>query len=215
MAKVAPSLLSADFSKLNQWLPFLEEAEVDMVQWDIMDNKYVPNFGNKLEDIGFFRKKTKLFFDCHLMVQKPLDYLKQLQDFSADSVTFHVETVKEPKNAIKQIRDFGFGVGISANNKIPVKKILPFIGEVNIALVMSVQAGFGGQGFIFESLEKVKALRKLIDKERHNCEVQIDGGINLETGKLAVDAGVDILVAGSFIFKSKSPKEAILALKSL
>lgn len=215
MAKVAPSLLSADFKKIKSWLPELENAKTDMVQFDIMDNKYVPNFGNKIEDIKLLRPKTKLFFDCHLMIQKPLDLLKTLKEFGADSATFHVETAKNPLAAIKAIRAAGLGAGIAVNNGVPVEKILPYVGKVDIALVMSVQAGFGGQKFIPASLEKVRVLRKKIDSEKLACEIQIDGGIGLETGKMAVDAGADILVAGSFVFSHKSPKEAILALKKL
>ncbi|MEK6941512.1 MAG: ribulose-phosphate 3-epimerase [archaeon] len=215
MVKVAPSLLSADFSKIGEWLPVLEAAKTDMLQWDIMDNKYVPNFGNKIEDIKLLRPKTKLFFDCHLMVQKPLEYLKQLKEFGADSATFHVETVKDPLLAIKKIREHGLGAGIAVNNGVPVEKIFPFLGKVDIALVMSVQAGFGGQGFIPSSLEKVRALRKKIGKKGLSCEIQVDGGIDLKTGKMAVEAGADILVAGSFVFRHKSPKEAVLALKRL
>lgn len=215
LVKVAPSLLSADFSKIGKWLPQLEAAKADMVQWDIMDNIYVPNLGNKLSDIKLLRPKTKIFFDCHLMAQKPLGYLKQLKDSGADSATFHVETLKDPLLAIKKIREAGLGAGIAVNNGVPVEKIFPFLGKVDIALVMSVQAGFGGQSFISSSLEKVKSLRKKIGKEGLSCEIQIDGGIDLKTGKLAVDAGADILVAGSFVFRHKSPKEAILALKKL
>lgn len=215
MVKVVPSMLSVDFSRVKEWLPQLEEAGADMFQWDIMDNKYVPNFGNNVEDIEFLRPQTSVFFDCHLMVQKPLKMLGQLNEFGADSATFHVETVKDPLKAIKEIRSNGLGVGIAVNNGIGVEKIFPFLVHCDIALVMSVEAGFGGQKFIENSLEKVRVLRKKIDEEKLDCAIQIDGGINLETGKKAVKAGVDILVAGSFIFKHESPKGAILSLKRL
>ncbi|MBI2597941.1 MAG: ribulose-phosphate 3-epimerase [Candidatus Diapherotrites archaeon] len=215
MPLVAPSLLFADFNRTKHWLPQLEEAGADMLQWDIMDNRYVPNTGNKIKDIKFLRPKTRIFFDCHLMVLKPQKYFKKLQDFGADSITFHVETTKDPKNTIKKICDLGMGTGIALNNDLDVKKIFPFLPFVDIALVMSVQAGFGSQEFIPSSLEKVKILRKKINKEKLCCKIQIDGGINLQTGAKAVNAGADILVAGSFVFKHKNPKEAVLALKKL
>ncbi|MBI4044922.1 MAG: ribulose-phosphate 3-epimerase [Candidatus Diapherotrites archaeon] len=215
MAKVGVSILSADFKKANEWLSEIEKGKPDMVQWDIMDGKYVPNRGVDLENIPLLRKKTKLFFDCHLMVEKPREYFHVLKNSGADSATFHVETVKEPDRVIEKIRSLGLGAGIAANNMIPVEKIIPFLGKVDIALVMTVEAGFGGQAFLPSTLEKVHVLRKLIDEQRFDCEIQVDGGIDLETGRKCVEAGADILIAGSFIFRQESISEAIKKLKSL
>lgn len=215
MAKVGLSVLSADFNKINEWLPLVEKGKLDMIQWDIMDNKYVPNTGVELKNIPLVRKKTKLFFDIHLMVEKPHEYFSTLKNSGADSLTFHVETEKYPESAIKKIRDLGLGVGIAVNNKIGVEKIIPFLPYVDIALVMTVEAGFGGQSFISSALDKVKVLRKEIDEKGYDCEIQVDGGINLETGKKCVEAGADILIAGSFVFKQDYIPKAIRALKKL
>lgn len=216
MVKVAPSVLSADFTKIDTWLAEFGKAKADMIQWDIMDNRFVPNTGVDTKWIPVVRKKTKIFFDCHLMVQKPQTHFGKLKKMGADSLTFHAEAAKDPAKIIREIRRLGLGAGIAINAGTPAEKIIPFLYNVDIALVMSVNAGFGGQKFLQESLEKIKKIRKQIDKEKLPCLVQIDGGINLETGKKAVDAGADILVAGSFVFKyEKGIKQAILDLKRL
>lgn len=215
MTKVGVSVLSADFKKAKEWLSEIEKGKPDMIQWDIMDNKYVPNTGVDLKNISLLRKKTNLFFDCHLMVEKPQEYFSVLKNFGVDSLTFHVETAKYPESTIKKIRDLGLGVGIAVNNKIPVEEIIPFLGKTDIALVMTVEAGFGGQAFLSSALDKVRVLRKEIDEQGFDCEIQVDGGINLETGKKCVEAGADILVAGSFIFRQKSISKAIQDLKGL
>ncbi len=216
MIKVVPSVLSADFSKINKWLPEFEKAKADMIQWDIMDNMFVPNFGVDLKWIPILREKTKLFFDCHLMVEKPETYFEKLANMDVESITFHIETVKNPNETIKQIRDLGIGAGIAVNDGTSVDKILPFLHKVDIALVMTVKAGFGGQKFIETNLKKIEKIASQIKKEDMICEIQVDGGVNLETAKKAVLAGADILVAGSFVFThKKGPKEAILELKNL
>ncbi len=215
MVKVAPSVLSADFSKIDEWLPAFESAKADMIQWDIMDNRFVPNTGVDMKWIPVLREKTRLFFDCHLMVEKPETYFEALNDYGADSITFHVEASKKPLETIQKIRDLGLGAGIAINAKTKPEKIIPFLHKVDLALVMSVNAGVGGQKFIPGALQKVKKLDKEIKKEDMLCEIQVDGGINLETGKKAVAAGAEILVAGSFVFKYGSITDAITKLKRL
>ena len=215
MAKVGVSVLSADFSKVKEWLPQLEKAKPEMIQWDVMDNKYVPNSGVPIEEIKKLRPKTKLFFDVHLMVQQPEKYFNQLKGYGADSLTFHVETSNNPKKTIKEIRGLGLGAGIAVNNKISAEKISPFLSKVDLALVMTVEAGFGGQNFIEKNLSKVKLLREAIDKEGLNCEIQVDGGINAETGKKSVEAGADILIAGSYVIKSGDIPKRVQTLKNL
>ena len=150
------------------------------------------------------------------MVEKPQKYFEELYKNDVESITFHVEAVTDPLKTIKEIRDFGLGAGIAINAKTGPAKIIPFLHKVDIALVMSVDAGLGGQKFLSSALEKIKKINKEIKKEDMLCEIQVDGGINLETGKKAIAAGADILVAGSFVFKhEKGVKEAVLGLKKL
>ncbi len=215
MPKITPSVLNADFSKMTEWLPQFEQAKADAVHWDIMDNEFVPNSEVKWSWILELRPKTKLPFDCHLMVKEPEDYVGKMAGIGADSITFHVEAANHPAKVIQQIRGEGMKTGIAINCQTPTEKILPLLEKVDVALVMSVNAGFGGQSFLSEALEKITLLKKRVEKEKLGCEIQVDGGINLETGKQAVQAGADILVAGSFVFKYKSVKDAILELKGL
>ncbi|HZX20538.1 MAG TPA: ribulose-phosphate 3-epimerase [archaeon] len=216
MAIVAASVLDADFSKWKEWLPKLEEAKVDRIQWDLMDNKYVPNKGIDAKWIPELRKKTKIFFETHHMVEKPEKYVTEFSEMGSQLFIFHVETTKEPQKLIEQIKENGMKVGIAVNNKTPIEKIFPYLNKVDIALVMTVEAGFGGQSFIEQNLEKVKVLRKKIDKEGLDCLIEVDGGVNTKTAPKCVEAGVDILVSGGGIFKHpKGIAEAVKELKSL
>lgn len=215
MPQIAPSVLNADFSKLEEWLPQFEKAGADAVHWDLMDNEFVPNTGVKWNWILELRPKTKLPFDCHLMVKEPEIYIGKMAGMGADSITFHVEAAPHPEKIIQQIRGEGLKTGIAINAQTPAEKIVPFLDRVDLALVMSVHAGFGGQSFLLEALEKIALLKKTVEQENLDCKIQVDGGINPETGKKAVQAGADILVAGSFVFKYKTVLDAILELKRL
>lgn len=218
MVKIAPSVLSADFSKTDTWLAQFEQATVDCIHWDVMDNAFVPNRGVNWNWILETRPKTKLPFDCHLMVKEPEVYIAKMAGMGADSITFHVEATKSEKQTIELIektKNLGLKCGIAIDAQTPPEKIIPFLGKADVALVMSVQAGFGGQSFLPQALEKIKKLQSIIEKEKWMCEIQVDGGITLQTGKQAVAAGADILVAGSFVFKYKTVKDAILELKQL
>ena len=216
MVKVIASVLNADFSKKKEWLPQLNESEIDGIQWDIMDNKYVPNTGIEKQLIGELRPQTKLFFESHLMVVDPENYLEEMAELGTQLLTFHIETTNNPKNIIKEINDFGMSAGIAINNKTPAEKIFPHLDKVDLSLVMSVEAGFGGQKFNPLALEKISLLRKKIDEEAIACEIEVDGGIKFETAKECVKAGADILVSGTGIFKhQKGIKEAIKEMKEL
>jgi len=216
MVKIAASVLNADFLKWQEWLPQLEEAGVDRIQWDIMDNKYVPNSGVNKKLLGELRPKTKIFFESHHMVLEPEKEVEEFAKLGSDMFIFHIETTKQPLKLIEQIEKHKMKVGVAVNNKTEVEKIFPYLDKVDLCLVMTVEAGFGGQDFIEKNLVKIKALRKKIDEEALECEVEIDGGVDAETGKKAVDAGVDILVSGSGVFKHpKGILEAVKELKSL
>jgi len=201
MAKVAASVLDADFSKQGQWLKELEKARVDRIHWDIMDNRFVPNKGVPEYRIGEARKKTGLFFESHLMVEEPETYVSDFSIMGSDLLTFHVETTDKPMKMITHIRTAEMKAGICVNNKTPVEEVFPYLVNCDLVLVMSVDAGFGGQKFNEKAIEKISALRKKIDSEELECEIEVDGGINEETGRLAVHAGADILASGSYLFR--------------
>ncbi len=214
MAKVAASVLDADFSKWREWLPKL--SKVDRIQFDIMDNKFVPNKGLDKKRISELRPKTKLFFESHLMVENPETYVQEFAELGNQLLIFHIEATNKPLAIIEQIEEHGMKTGIAINNQTEAKTIFPYLDKVDLALVMSVQAGFGGQKFNALALQKIRALRKKIDSEELECEIEVDGGINLETAKQCAEAGVDVLVAGTGIFRNpKGVEKAIEELKRL
>jgi len=216
MVKVAPSVLNADFEKKESWLKEFEEAKIDRIHWDIMDNKYVPNKGVAKEKISELRPFTKFSFESHLMVENPEEYVEEFADAGNNSFIFHIETTKKPLELIKKIRTAGMKAGICINNKTSVNEVIPFLNKIDLVLVMSVEAGFGGQKFNSESIEKISVLRKKIDSEAIQCEIEVDGGINAETGKKVVEAGANVLVAGTAVFKhSQGIKFAINELQNL
>ncbi len=179
MPQIAPSVLNADFSKMMEWLPEFEQAKADAVHWDIMDNEFVPNSGVKWNWILELRPKTKLPFDCHLMVKEPELYVGKMIQLGADSITIHAEATENPKKVLEQIHAEGLKNGIAINVKTPAEKILPLLEKADLALVMSVSAGLGGQPFLPESLKKIQKLKEAVEKEKLACEIQVDGGIDL------------------------------------
>lgn len=216
MPEIAASVLNADLSKWKEWLPELEKSEVDRIQLDIMDNKFVPNSGVPKSFPGKLRPYTKIFLEAHLMVQKPENYIKQFSEMGCDLLIFHVEAAAKPFKIIHLIEDAGMRAGLAVNRKTRAEKIFPYLDDVGLALVMGVDAGFGGQKFSRTALEKISRLRKKIDSEGMKCEIEVDGGINLETGKKCVKAGADVLVAGTYIFKHpKGIPQAIAELRGL
>tara|TARA_B100000686_G_C16473996_1_gene803590 strand:- start:18 stop:677 length:660 start_codon:yes stop_codon:yes gene_type:complete len=199
--KISPSILSADFSKLGSEIKNLEEAGADFIHIDVMDGHFVPNITIGPEVISNLRKHTKLPFDVHLMI-KPVDqFIKNFSDAGADIITIHPEATDNLKNSIQKIKDLKKKAGVSLNPETPVEKVLPVLNLIDLVLIMSVNPGFGGQKFIENTLDKVKILRKEIDKNKINTQIEIDGGINFENSKKAIKAGVNILVSGTTIFK--------------
>ncbi|VVB99360.1 Ribulose-phosphate 3 epimerase family protein [uncultured archaeon] len=211
--EVAASVLNADFSKWQEWLPQLEKAKVERIQFDIMDGKYVPNTGINKKTIAELRPHTKLFFESHLMVEKPEGYVKEFAENGTGLLLFHVETTKKPIELIGSIQASGMKAGIAVNNRTPAEKIFPYLEKVDLALVMSVEAGSGGQKFNPAALEKIKALRQEIEMGGFGCKIEVDGGINAETAGQCVAAGADVLVAGTFLFIH--PKVIFEAVKGL
>ena len=199
--KISPSILSADFSKLGDEIQNLERAKADLIHIDVMDGHFVPNITIGPDVINKLRKYTSLPFDVHLMIAPVHNFIKNFADAGADIITIHPEATNDLMGSINKIKSFNKKVGISLNPETSVNKVLPVLNMIDLVLVMSVNPGFGGQKFMKETLEKVKILRKEIDSNKLITEIEIDGGINFENAKMAKEAGVDILVSGTTIFK--------------
>ncbi len=201
LIKISPSILSADFSKLGSQIQDLEKAEADLIHIDVMDGHFVPNITIGPEVIGKLRKHTSLPFDVHLMISPVHDFIKNFAEAGADIITIHPEATNDLVSSIKKIKSYDKKAGVSLNPETSVDKVLSILSVIDLVLVMSVNPGFGGQKFMKETLEKVRILRTEIDTKKLKTQIEIDGGINFENAKMAKEAGVDILVSGTTIFK--------------
>jgi ribulose-phosphate 3-epimerase len=210
--KLAPSILSADFSCLAEEVERVA-PEADLLHVDVMDGHFVPNLTIGPPVVASLRARTNLFLDCHLMVDNPGDLLEDFVAAGADRCIVHVE-LGDPRPHFDLLRRRGTGVGLTLNPETEVEAVLPYLAEVDLLLVMSVHPGFGGQRFLPEALDKVRAVKAVIEEEGLATEIEIDGGINVETAPLAGAAGVDILVAGSAIFHARDPREAARSIRA-
>mgnify|MGYP004561849513 FL=1 len=213
--KIAPSILSADFSKMGEEVKNLEESGADVIHCDVMDGVFVNNITFGIKMVEDLRKITKLPLDCHLMIVHPEKYAERFVKAGADYVTVHAEACGEGlEDTLKLIKNAGAKCGAVINPDTPVSAIERVLPLCDMALVMSVFPGFGGQKFIAEVLEKVRKIRRIIRENDLNCDVEIDGGINAETVKAAKEAGANVIVAGSSVFKAADRAAAISALRS-
>lgn len=198
--KIAPSILSSDFSKLGEVLEELNQSGAEMVHVDVMDGHFVPNITFGPPVIKKIRKYSDLPFDVHLMIAPVHKYIKDFADAGADIITVHPEATDNLLQTIELIKSLGKKAGVSLNPNTSLDSIFPVLHLIDLTLIMSVNPGFGGQKFMPEVLSKVKILRQKIDEENLKVEIEIDGGIDFDTGKLAKEAGVDILVSGTTLF---------------
>ena len=215
--QISPSILSADFSKLGDDIKRLEDSGADMIHVDVMDGHFVPNLTIGPPVIKSLRKYTKLPFDVHLMIDPVNKYIKDYSDAGADIITFHPEATNNLLETINSIKSLNKKVGISLNPNTEVKVIKEHLDKIYLVLIMSVYPGFGGQKFISDVIKKVEDLDKIRKNNNLNFKIEIDGGINFETSKIAIEAGVDILVSGTTIFKENNGdiKKNIDFLKSI
>ncbi len=210
MRIVAPSILSADFGNLERDIKMIDRSAAEWVHIDVMDGVFVPNISFGFPVMKPVRKATDKVLDAHLMIVEPERYVKRFVEAGANYVTFHHEACANPRAAIAEIKAAGAKAGVSIKPATPAEAIFDYLGELDMVLVMSVEPGFGGQSFMPNSLDKVRALRKEIDERGYNCLIEIDGGISAKNAKEVYDAGVDVIVAGSSVFDAENQELAIL-----
>ncbi len=210
--RIAPSVLAADFSRLGEEVA-RAELHADLLHVDVMDGHFVPNLAVGIPVIAALREITKLPLDCHLMTLNPDRFLEQLKEAGADIVTVHIEVFPNPRDIAAQARAVGLGFGLVINPPTPGQAVEPFVELTDMVLVMSVDPGFGGQQFDQTVLGKVERLRKLIDSAGLGTDIEIDGGIDLTTIRSARDAGADVFVAGTSVFRTDDPAAAIEELR--
>lgn len=210
---ISPSILASDFSRLAQEVKSIENAGADLVHIDVMDGMFVPNITLGAPVIKCLKGKTTLPFDVHLMIEEPIRYIDDFAKAGADIITFHIEAAKDVKATIDKIKDAGCKPALSIKPNTPAQVVFPYLDELYMVLVMTVEPGFGGQSFMPETMPKVKAIREEAIKRNIDLRIQVDGGIDDKTVTEATQNGADVLVAGSYIFKAQDRSDPIRILR--
>ena len=215
MSIIEPSLLASNFLILEEECVMLNESEADWFHLDVMDGRFVPNISFGLPVIEQMRKASSKIFDVHLMILDPGNYAEAFKAAGADILSVHIEACPHLHRNIQQIKSLGMQAGVAINPHTPVSSLYDVLGDIDLVCMMSVNPGFGGQKFIPHSLKKITALRKMIDDNKLNVKIEIDGGVTVENAGSIIEAGAHVLVAGNTVFKSKDPKATIAQLKSM
>ena len=198
---LAPSILAADFKVLGQEMKKTEENGAEYIHFDVMDGMFVPSISFGMPVMASIHDATEQFMDAHLMIQEPIRYVEAFQKAGADLLTVHLEACEDVKATLDKIHEYGMKAGISINPETDVKELMPYLEDADMILVMSVHPGCGGQKFIPETLEKIRAVRNMLNKKNLDTDIQVDGGIYVENVREVLDAGANIIVAGSAVFR--------------